>query len=91
MTYATLSTGSVGDVHESALVGIALLGTTWNKESNKKKQMVRHHQIQERGLGGRFEQAVFLPVSFFFFSCLATLGVCDLTLPARAKEPWTLP
>jgi hypothetical protein len=20
-----------------------------------------------------------------------TLGVCDLTLPARASEPWTLP
>ena len=27
-TYATLATGSVGDVDESALVGIALLGTT---------------------------------------------------------------
>ena len=22
---------------------------------------------------------------------LHTLGVCDLTLPARASEPWTLP
>merc|ERR1719439_53141 len=32
-----------------------------------------------------------LPVFFFFFSCASTLGVCPLTLPARAKEPWTLP
>ena len=31
------------------------------------------------------------PVSCFFFSCLATLGVWPRTLPARASEPWTLP
>jgi hypothetical protein len=31
------------------------------------------------------------PVSCFFFSCFATLGVCPRTLPARAREPWTLP
>lgn len=31
------------------------------------------------------------PRGFFFLSCLATLGVCPLTLPARAKDPWTLP
>lgn len=31
------------------------------------------------------------PLGFFFLSCLATLGVCPLTLPARASEPWTLP
>lgn len=29
-TYATLATGGVGDVDESALVGIALLGTTYS-------------------------------------------------------------
>lgn len=31
------------------------------------------------------------PVFFFFFSCFSTFGVCPLTLPARANEPWTLP
>eukprot|EP00420_Gonyaulax_spinifera_P036798 CAMPEP_0197885556 /NCGR_PEP_ID=MMETSP1439-20131203/13786_1 /TAXON_ID=66791 /ORGANISM="Gonyaulax spinifera, Strain CCMP409" /LENGTH=55 /DNA_ID=CAMNT_0043505311 /DNA_START=32 /DNA_END=196 /DNA_ORIENTATION=+ len=31
------------------------------------------------------------PVNAFFFSALATLGVWFLTLPARAKLPWTLP
>ena len=31
------------------------------------------------------------PVFFFFFSCFSTLDVCPLTLPARAREPWTLP
>jgi hypothetical protein len=31
------------------------------------------------------------PVGFFFFSCLGTLGVWPRTLPARAREPWTLP
>ena len=31
------------------------------------------------------------PFGFFFFSAGATFGVCDRTLPARAKEPWTLP
>lgn len=30
------------------------------------------------------------PLGFFFLSCLATLGVCPLTFPARAREPWTL-
>jgi hypothetical protein len=29
------------------------------------------------------------PFGVFFFSCLSTFGVCDLTLPARAREPWT--
>merc|ERR1719361_2130932 len=32
-----------------------------------------------------------LPVFFFFFSPASTLGVCPLTLPARAREPWTFP
>merc|ERR1711976_699232 len=31
------------------------------------------------------------PVFFFFFSSASTFGVWPLTLPARAKEPWTLP
>ena len=31
------------------------------------------------------------PVFAFFFSSASTLGVCPLTLPARAREPWTLP
>merc|ERR1719354_1397703 len=31
------------------------------------------------------------PVFFFFFSTASTLGVWPLTLPARAREPWTLP
>ena len=31
------------------------------------------------------------PRGFFFLSCLATLGVWPLTLPARAKDPWTFP
>jgi len=31
------------------------------------------------------------PLGVFFFSCLSTLGVCDLTLPARARDPWTFP
>nr|BAO02227.1 Mr_precursor_153 [Conus marmoreus] len=31
------------------------------------------------------------PVFFFFFSCGSTLGVWPLTLPARAREPCTLP
>ena len=31
------------------------------------------------------------PLGFFFFSCFATFGVCPLTLPARAKDPCTLP
>lgn len=31
------------------------------------------------------------PFGFFFFSCFATFGVCPLTLPARAKDPCTLP
>ena len=31
------------------------------------------------------------PRGFFFLSCLATFGVCPLTLPARASDPWTLP
>eukprot|EP00955_Chlamydomonas_euryale_P097141 365053-Chlamydomonas_euryale.AAC.25 len=31
------------------------------------------------------------PVGFFFFSCGGTLGVWPRTLPARAREPWTLP
>jgi hypothetical protein len=30
-------------------------------------------------------------LGFFFLSCLATLGVWPRTLPARAREPWTLP
>ena len=29
------------------------------------------------------------PFGVFFFSCFSTFGVCDLTLPARAREPWT--
>ena len=29
------------------------------------------------------------PLGVFFFSCLSTLGVAALTLPARAREPWT--
>lgn len=32
-----------------------------------------------------------LPRGFFFLSCFATLGVCPLTFPARARDPWTLP
>jgi hypothetical protein len=31
------------------------------------------------------------PLGFFFLSCLGTLGVWPRTLPARAREPWTLP
>lgn len=31
------------------------------------------------------------PRGFFFLSCFATLGVWPLTLPARARDPWTLP
>ena len=31
------------------------------------------------------------PLGFFFFSCLGTLGVWPRTLPARAREPCTLP
>ncbi|GET90657.1 40S ribosomal protein S30, putative [Leishmania tarentolae] len=31
------------------------------------------------------------PRGCFRFSCLATLGVWFLTLPARAREPWILP
>lgn len=31
------------------------------------------------------------PVFFLRFSCFSTLGVCPLTLPARANEPCTLP
>lgn len=31
------------------------------------------------------------PVGFFFFSCLGTLGHWPRTLPARARDPWTLP
>ena len=31
------------------------------------------------------------PQTFFFFSWGSTLGVCDLTLPARASDPWTFP
>lgn len=31
------------------------------------------------------------PLGCFFLSCLATLGVCPRTLPARARDPWTLP
>lgn len=31
------------------------------------------------------------PVFFFLFSCFSTLGVCPLTLPARANDPCTLP
>ena len=31
------------------------------------------------------------PLGFFFLSCFATFGVCPLTLPARAKDPWTFP
>ena len=31
------------------------------------------------------------PLGFFFFSCFATFGVCPRTLPARAKDPCTLP
>jgi len=31
------------------------------------------------------------PFGFFFLSAFATLGVCPLTLPARAKDPCTLP
>jgi len=31
------------------------------------------------------------PFGSFFFSIFSTLGVCDLTLPARARDPWTLP
>ncbi len=27
----------------------------------------------------------------FAVPAIHTLGVCDLTLPARASEPWTLP
>lgn len=27
------------------------------------------------------------PLGVFFFSCLSTFGVCDLTLPARARDP----
>lgn len=32
-----------------------------------------------------------LPFGFFGFSVLSTFGVWDLTLPALAREPWTLP
>lgn len=31
------------------------------------------------------------PRGFFFLSCFATLGVWPLTLPARARDPCTLP
>merc|ERR1711933_48574 len=31
------------------------------------------------------------PVFFFFFSWASTLGVWPLTLPARARDPWTFP
>lgn len=31
------------------------------------------------------------PVFFFFFSCFSTFGVWARTLPARAREPCTLP
>lgn len=31
------------------------------------------------------------PLGVFFFSCFSTLGVWDLTLPARAREPCCLP
>jgi len=31
------------------------------------------------------------PVANFFFSCFSFFGVEFFTLPARAKEPWTLP
>lgn len=31
------------------------------------------------------------PQGFLLFSCLGTLGVWPRTLPARAREPWTLP
>ena len=31
------------------------------------------------------------PVFFFFFSCFSTFGVCPFTLPARARDPCTLP
>merc|ERR1719495_1419441 len=31
------------------------------------------------------------PVFFFFFSPASTLGVCPLTFPALAREPWTFP
>ena len=31
------------------------------------------------------------PVLGFFFSWGSTLGVCPFTLPARARDPWTLP
>lgn len=31
------------------------------------------------------------PVFFFFFSAFSAFGVCPLTLPARAKDPCTLP
>merc|ERR1712168_843554 len=31
------------------------------------------------------------PVFGFFFSCASTFGVCPLTFPARASDPWTLP
>lgn len=31
------------------------------------------------------------PLGFFFLSCLATLGVCPLTFPARASDPCTFP
>ena len=33
----------------------------------------------------RFARPVFL-----FFSCFSTLGVCSLTLPAQARDQWTL-
>jgi hypothetical protein len=31
------------------------------------------------------------PLGVFFFSCFSTLGVWDLTLPARARDPCCLP
>ena len=31
------------------------------------------------------------PLGVFFLSCFSTLAVWPFTLPARAKDPWTLP
>lgn len=38
-----------------------------------------------------FMRFIARPFGCFFFSCLGTLGVWPRTLPARARDPWTLP
>ena len=63
-----------------------------NRSSKKRKRTFRFPPVIVTFTNRRVYVILFFarPLGVFFFSCGSTLGVCDLTFPARAREPWWL-